>query len=208
MSLWSVLARRILPFSDAGLSDETRARLHELKSLPPEEMDTALNQLSPAEQKELARMVLRDRVDEAIEALRTCAACHELLSRGGYDPIAMLTEFRQNIGRVLWAQMDIDPKGLGGAQRGVGYGTWIRFGPREFLTGIGLPGLTIRESQVQVILHELGHAIGALPADGHDWRESLRNQERIARACVPAGYARITGQPLEELSKDSEQFFF
>lgn len=208
MSLWHVLARRILPFGDPGLTAERRARLHDLKALEPAEMDAALNDLSPAEQKELARIVLRERVDEAIETLRACATCRELLSRGGYDPIALLAEFRQNIGRAFWAQMDIDPQGLGGAQRGAGYNTWIRFGPREFLTGIGLPGLTIRESQVQVILHELGHAIGALPADGHDGRESLRNQERIARACLPAGYARITGQKAEDLSRHSEQFFF
>ena len=193
MSLWSVIARHVLPFSDApALSDEKQSQLRAYATLETaEELNAALDMLTPAERKELARIVLRARVDEAIATLRDCDSCRELLSRGGYNPVAMLEAFRGNIGRK-WAQMDIDPQGFGGAQRGAGFDTWIRFGPREFLTGIGLPGLTLRESQVQVILHELGHASGGLPSDGNDYEESYRNQQRIARACLPEAYARIS----------------
>src|ERR687886_424664 len=92
------------------------------------------------------------------------------------------------------------PGGGGGArrdpsQRGQGYETRIRFGPREFLTGLSLEGMTLAESQLQVILHELAHAAGdVIPPDGGNAPESVRNQHRITRACLPETYERIKGE--------------
>jgi hypothetical protein len=199
MGLWSVIARRVLPFG-GSLSEEARERLRHVAALDETEMIKALEGLQPVELRELARIVLRERVTDAIEVLRDCAPCRELLSDGGYDPIELLETFRHNIGR--WgAQMDIDESGLGGMQRGQGFDTRIRFGPREFLTGVSL-GLTLRESQIQVVLHELAHAAGdVIPPDGHSAEESVRNQERIARACLPEAYKRMKGQESEAVVK-------
>lgn len=141
---------------------------------------------SAREIKQLARSVLRLRADECIEILRTCATCHALLASGGYDPVHLLTYLRDSIGR-RGANMDIAPEGGGGAQRDQGYETWIRFGAREFLTGTSLAGMTVPESQRQVILHELAHAAGdVIPPDGGDPEESVRNQHRITRLCLHA----------------------
>ena len=191
MSLWGVITRRIFPSGESLPAGEEGTAPGEA------EMLKALDGLSTVELKELARVVLRERVGDAIEVLRTCAPCRELLSSGGYDPIELLDTFRGNIGR-RGAQMDVDESGGGGMQRGQGFGTRIRFGPREFLTGTSL-GMTPHESQLQVILHELAHAAGdVIPPDGHDAEESVRNQERIARACLPDAYARIKNQGSEE----------
>jgi len=154
----------------------------------------AIATLAPGELTELARVVLRERVGEAIGVLRDCAPCHDLLSGGGYDPIEMLLAFRERIGH-RGAQMDIDESGGGGSQRGQGFETWIRFGPINFLTSLSLDGMTLRESQVQVILHELAHAAGdVIPPDGGNPPESVRNQQRITRACLPETYERISRQ--------------
>lgn len=201
MSLWSVIARRALGgiFTDEGsssLNEEEMARLKDL-ALQAEtgaEIEEALAALTPFEIKELARSVLRERAGEAIEILQRCEPCRTLLASGGYDPVELLQALRDNIGRRN-AQMDIDESGRGGSQRGQGFDTRIRFGPREFLTGTSLDGMTLRESQLQVILHELAHAAGdVIPPDGDDWRESVRNQQRIARACLPETYERIGQQ--------------
>ena len=166
-------------------------RLRHFASLDETELRARITELSPAEIKELARIVLRERIGEAIEVLQNCPPCRELLSGGGYDPVALLQTFRGRVGRRD-AQMDIDPQGGGGSQRGQGYETWIRFGPCEFLTGLSLDGMTVRESQLQVILHELAHAAGdVIPPDGGNPAESVRNQHRITRACLPETYERI-----------------
>ena len=166
-------------------------RLQHFASLDEADLRARLTELSAVELKELARIVLRERIGEAIEVLRNCPPCHELLSGGGYDPVALLQTFRAGVGRRD-AQMDIDPQGGGGSQRGQGSETWIRFGPREFLTGLSLDGMTVRESQIQVILHELAHAAGdVIPPDGGNPGESVRNQHRITRACLPETYKRI-----------------
>lgn len=160
----------------------------------PDEVRKTLAGCSPVDVREVARGVLRERIREAVELLRACEPCHTLLSGGGYDPVEMLTRFLERVGR-RGAQMDIDPRGCGGLQHGQGYETWIRFGPAEFLTGTSLAGMTVRESQLQVILHELAHAAGdVIPPDGGDAGESLRNQRRITRVCLPAAYQRIVDE--------------
>lgn len=198
MSLWSVLTRRGLgtlfaSVAPARLSHEELSRLRRiaLAEEPPLILE-AISGLSSAEVEELAREVLRERVGEAIQLLRDCAECRALLSRGGYDPLEMLEVFRARIGE-RGAQMDISEDGGGGSQRGQGFGTRIRFGPLNFLTGLSLGGMTLRESQLQVILHELAHAAGdVIPPDGGNPEESVRNQERITRACLPETYERIS----------------
>jgi hypothetical protein len=158
----------------------------------PSSILEAVEKLAPAELTELARVVLRERISDAIEVLRACAPCRDLLSGGGYDPVEMLLAFRERVGQ-RGAQMDIDESGGGGSQRGQGFETWIRFGPINFLTGLSLDGMTLRESQVQVILHELAHAAGdVIPPDGGNPPESYRNQQRITRACLPETYERIS----------------
>ncbi|HEX8097606.1 MAG TPA: hypothetical protein VF507_06200, partial [Pyrinomonadaceae bacterium] len=118
--------------------------------------------------------------------------CRALLSAGGYDPVELLSAFRERVG-LRGAQMDIDESGGGGSQRGQGWETEIRFGPMNFLTGLSLDGMTLRESQLQVILHELAHAAGdVIPPDGGNPAESVRNQERVTRACLPETYERIS----------------
>ena len=155
------------------------------------ELTEALSTLGPVELREVAREVLRVRSGEALEVLRGCAPCYELLASGGYDPVALLGKLRDTIGRPR-AQMDIDESGGGGSQRGQGLETHIRFGPTEFLTGTSLDGMSVRESQLQVILHELAHAAGdVIPPDGGNPAESVRNQQRITRACLPETYERI-----------------
>jgi hypothetical protein len=200
MSLWSVIARRVLwhvPSEDgpSPMSEEDGARLKRIARLDNQaEIEEAVGALSSSELKGLARGVLRERAGEAIEILRTCAPCRALLSGGGYDPVELLEALRGSIGRRD-AQMDIDESGHGGSQRGQGFETRIRFGPREFLTGISLDGMTVRESQLQVILHELAHAAGdVIPPDGGNAPESVRNQQRITRACLPETYERISSQ--------------
>ncbi len=156
----------------------------------------AISELSKTETKELARAVLRRRTDEAIEVLRACDSCRELLAGGGYDPIELLETLKNSIGKKA-AQMDIDASGRGGSQMGQGYETRIRFGPLNFLAGTSLDGMTVRESQIQVILHELAHAAGdVIPPDGGNPAESLRNQQRITRACLPETYERIGSQKI------------
>jgi hypothetical protein len=200
MSLWSVMARRVL----GGLVSKDRGsrpdegelmRLRETAlSGEPSLILEAIQTLSHGELTELARVVLRERIFDAIEVLRDCAPCRDLLSGGGYDPVAMLLAFRERVGH-RGAQMDIDESGGGGSQRGQGFETLIRFGPINFLTGLSLDGMTLRESQVQVILHELAHAAGdVIPPDGGNPQESVRNQQRITRACLPETYERIRSQ--------------
>jgi hypothetical protein len=177
----------------ARLDEGELMRLKEmaLSGEPPAILE-AIETLAPGELTQLARVVLRERIFDAIEGLRDCAPCRELLSGGGYDPIAMLLAFSERIGQ-RGAQMDIDESGGGGSQRGQGFETWIRFGPINFLTGLSLDGMTLRESQVQVILHELAHAAGdVIPPDGGNPQESVRNQQRITRACLPETYERIS----------------
>lgn len=158
------------------------------------EIKEAVGLLSAEELRELAREVLRERASEAVETLQTCAPCYELLSGGGYDPVALLETLRDSIG-TRGAQMDIDESGGGGSQRGQGYETCIRFGPNQFLTGTSLNGMTVRESQLQVILHELAHSAGdVIPPDCNNPSESMRNQHRITRACLPETYERIKVQ--------------
>jgi hypothetical protein len=198
MSLWSIITGRGLGriFPGAGLKRLSDAEMMRLKHVAmreePEAIREALEGLSPAEVKQLARGVLGERVGEAIDLLRQCSSCHELLSSGGYDPLEMLELFRTRIGQ-RGAQMDIDESGGGGSQRDQGFQTRIRFGPINFLTGLSLPGMTLRESQLQVILHELAHAAGdVIPPDGGNPQESQRNQRRITRACLPETYERIS----------------
>ena len=149
-------------------------------------------------------MVLRVRVGEAINLLRGCEPCYQLLSGGGYDPVELLETLRASIGEAD-AQMDIDESGRGGSQRGQGFETRIRFGPQEFLTGTSLDGMTIHESQLQVILHELAHAAGdVIPPDGGNAAQSMRNQHRITRACLPEIYERINAQGSESGIQKSE----
>jgi hypothetical protein len=192
MSFESIM-RRIFFKRESSRPDEAeRARLREL-ALTREGalIGEAVSELEPEELTELAREVLRVRASEALELLLTCAPCYALLSGGGYDPVALLETLRASIGR-RGAQMDINESGRGGSQRGQGYETEIRFGPREFLTGTALDGMTVRESQLQVILHELAHAAGdVIPPDGGNPAESVRNQHRITRACLPEVYERI-----------------
>jgi hypothetical protein len=159
----------------------------------PASVRVALAGCSARELKRCARSMLRLRADECIGILRDCGSCYALLTAGGYDPVPLLTYLRGSIGRH-GARMDIDMAGGGGVERDQGYETWIRFGPLEFLIGTSLPGMTIRESQQQVILHELAHAAGdVIPPDGNNPAESLRNQRRITRACLPDVYRRIIG---------------
>ena len=154
----------------------------------PSSVRAAIEGCSASELKRIARSMLSLRTDECIEILRACASCHALLAAGGYDPIHLLTYLRASVGR-RGANMDIAPEGGGGAQRDQGYETWIRFGAREFLTGTSLAGMTVPESQRQVILHELAHAAGdVIPPDGGNPAGSVRNQHRITRACLPAAY--------------------
>ena len=198
MSLWSVIIRRAL--GNVSNKEEVTSRLcaNEIERLAeialqdePVELERTLELLNEVEIKELAREVLRERAREALEVLRNCASCRKLLSSGGYDPVRLLETLRENIGRSE-AQMDIDESGCGGSQRGQGFETCIRFGPREFLLGRSLDGMTVRESQIQVILHELGHAAGdVIPPDGNNAAESVRNQHRITRTCLPETYERI-----------------
>lgn len=197
MSLWSVIAQRVLGRAVVGrkFTRLTEAEMARLKTIALADdagrAGEAFNALAPVELREVAREVLRERAGEAIEVLRRCEPCYALLSSGGYDPIHLLEKLRDNIGRPF-AQMDIDESGRGGSQRGQGYETHIRFGPREFLTGTSLDGMSVRESQLQVILHELAHAAGdVIPPDGGSPAESVRNQERITRACLPETYERI-----------------
>ncbi|HEY0006103.1 MAG TPA: hypothetical protein VGB17_15090 [Pyrinomonadaceae bacterium] len=198
MSLWSVLTRRGLGrlFSGSGrsrLSEEEFSRLRRIALADdPALISQAIGNLSAEEVRELAREVLRERIGEAMSTLRDCDSCRELLSSGGHAPIEMLEEFRLRIGQ-RGAQMDIDEEGGGGSQRGQGLRTRIRFGPANFLTGLSLSGMTLRESQLQVILHELAHAAGnVIPPDGGNPQESVRNQQRITRACLPETYERIS----------------
>jgi hypothetical protein len=206
MSLWSVIARRIFPKTKASRVGEVE-RAH-LKSIALADDEAKIKEtvaaLAPEELRALAREVLRERAGEAVEVLRTCAPCHELLSGGGYDPVALLETLSRSIGHAR-ARMDIDESGGGGSQRGQGYETHIRFGPREFLTGTSLDGMTLRESQLQVILHELAHAAGdVIPPDGGNAAESMRNQHRITRACLPETYERINAQNSEHRIQNSE----
>ncbi len=200
MSLWSFISERILRRGNFGSSESglNEAELERLTDLALSSDENSLREatalLEPADLKIPAREILRIRSADAVELLRGCEPCRSLLSSGGYDPIALLEEFREKIGQRL-AQMDIDESGRGGSQRGQGRRTRIRFGPREFLTGTALEGMTIRESQLQVILHELAHAAGdVIPPDGGNWEESVRNQHRITRACLPETYERIRTQ--------------
>jgi hypothetical protein len=195
MSLWSVIAQRIL--GSAAVSRLSEAEIAELTSIAltkdEAELKKALSTLGPVELREVAREVLRVRSGEALKVLQDCAPCYDLLASGGYDPVALLGKLRDNIGRPF-AQMDIDASGGGGSQRRQGFKTRIRFGPGEFLTGTSLDGMTVRESQLQVILHELAHAAGdVIPPDGGNPAESVRNQQRITRACLPETYERIKG---------------
>ncbi|MBV9957768.1 MAG: hypothetical protein JO360_05070 [Acidobacteria bacterium] len=192
MSFESIVRRIFFKRESSRLSEAKRTRLTKLAlTLEGAELEEAVSGLEPAELTELAREVLRVRAVEALELLRTCEPCYALLSGGGYEPVALLDALRESIGR-RGAQMDIDVSGQGGSQRGQGYGTEIRFGPREFLTGTSLDGMTVRESQLQVILHELAHAAGdVIPPDGGNPAESVRNQHRITRACLPEVYERI-----------------
>ncbi len=197
MSLWDTIARRalknIFPSKEmAAAKKEAPALLEQIAALDdPAAIHEVIANLSKREIKELARGVLRQRTDEAIEVLRTCDSCHELLAGGGYDPIELLETLRDSIGEKS-AQMDIDASGRGGSQMGQGYDTRIRFGPVNFLAGTSLDGMTVRESQIQVILHELAHAAGdVIPPDGNNPAESLRNQQRLTRACLPETYERI-----------------
>jgi hypothetical protein len=196
-----MIARRAMGriFSGDKTSGLKKEELADVKSIAtlgsdPAEIARALAPLSPLELKHLARNVLWERAGEAIDLLRDCATCRELLSEGGYDPVELLETLRDSIGQPD-AQMDIDESGLGGSQRGQGLETRIRFGPLEFLTGTSLAGMTVRESQLQVILHELAHAAGdVIPPDGGNPQESMRNQHRITRACLPETYERIDSQ--------------
>lgn len=159
-----------------------------------DEIEAALAGINSRELTRLARAMLWHRAGECIELLRERPSCSELLASGGYDPIDLLTHLRLGIGR-RGANMDIAPEGRGGAQRDQGYETWIRFGAREFLIGTALASMSVPESQRQVILHELAHAAGdVIPPDGGDPQESVRNQHRITRACLPDVYRRITGE--------------
>ncbi len=188
-------------------SDLSRLAQIALKEDDPTRLIEILDSLSTAQTKELARSVLRERAREAIEILESCEPCRNLLSGGGYDPVDLLATLRDSIGRKKkGAQMDIDASGGGGSQRDQGYETWIRFGPREFLTGLSLDGMTLRESQLQVILHELAHAAGdVIPPDGGNAEESLRNQQRITRACLPEVYERIRKEKTAARSQESEE---
>lgn len=200
MSLWSVMAKRVLGgsfSSDKGpglaASEMERLTLIALTG-DPVSVGEAIRELTARELTELARVVLRERINDAVEVLRACASCRDLLSGGGYDPVEMLLAFRGRVGERD-AQMDIDESGGGGSQRGQGFETWIRFGPANFLTGLSLDGMTLRESQLQVVLHELAHAAGdVIPPDGGNPQESVRNQQRVTRACLPETYERISGQ--------------
>jgi len=215
MSLWSVLARRalknIFPSNemaiakkDSSIKDTSMLIERLLAFDDPASIHEAIANLSKLEIKELAREVLRKRADEAIEVLQTCDSCHELLAGGGYDPIELLETLRNSIGEKS-AQMDIDASGRGGSQMGQGYETRIRFGPVNFLAGTSLDGMTVRESQIQVILHELAHAAGdVIPPDGNNPEESLRNQHRVTRACLPETYERIGRQYSGVRSQESE----
>ena len=159
-----------------------------------DEIEAALAETDARGLTRLARAMLWHRAGECIELLRECSSCSELLASGGYDPVHLLTHLRSGIGRRE-ANMDIAPEGRGGAQRDQGYGTWIRFGAREFLTGTALAGMSVPESQRQVILHELAHAAGdVIPPDGGDPQESVRNQHRITRLCLPDVYRRTTDE--------------
>ncbi len=215
MSLWNIIARRALkkifpsnempaakkdaPIKDAPLLLERLIALDD-----PASIHEAIADLSKREIKELAREVLRKRADDAIEVLRTCDSCHELLAGGGYDPIELLETLRNSIGEKS-AQMDIDASGRGGSQMGQGYKTRIRFGPINFLAGTSLDGMTVRESQIQVILHELAHAAGdVIPPDGNNPAESQSNQHRITRACLPETYERIGRQYSGVRGQESE----
>ncbi len=210
MSLWNVIARRLSGFaapvkeasrlSEAALAELTSAALNKDEA----EIKESLASLAPEELREVAREVLRVRAGEALEILSNCQPCHELLSGGGYNPLALLATLRESIGQPS-AQMDIDESGRGGSQRGQGYETHIRFGPREFLTGTSLAGMTVRESQLQVILHELAHVAGdVIPPDGGNAAESVRNQQRITRACLPETHERIKDENSEDKTPDSE----
>ncbi|MFN2455893.1 MAG: hypothetical protein ABR577_16915 [Pyrinomonadaceae bacterium] len=197
MSLWSVIAKRALGNifngnESAAVKKNTQALLDRVAAMDDASLiREAIGDLSASEIKELARGVLRLRAEEALEILRACDSCRELLSSGGYDPVHLLETLSNSIGAKS-AQMDIDASGRGGSQRDQGYDTRIRFGPREFLTGTSLDGMTVRESQLQVILHELAHAAGdVIPPDGNNPDESQRNQQRITRACLPDVYERI-----------------
>jgi hypothetical protein len=195
MNWWSFITRRIFLSKPSSLSESEMARLLEIALADDEaRIRESVAALAPDELRELAREVLRVRASEAIDLLLTCAPCHQLLSGGGYDPAALLESLRASIGRG-GAQMDIAESGGGGSQRGQGYKTQIRFGPREFLTGTALDGMTIRESQLQVVLHELAHAAGdVIPPDGGNAAESVRNQHRITRACLSEVYERISAE--------------
>ena len=200
MSLWSVIAGRLFSSREGSSMNEAEmARLKEIALAGDEaEIKEAVSTLAPEAVKELAREVLRVRVGEAIDLLRGCAPCYQLLSGGGYDPVALLETLRASIGEA-GAQMDIDESGRGGSQRGQGFETRIRFGPQEFLTGTSLDGMNVHESQLQVILHELAHAAGdVIPPDGGNAAESMRNQHRITRACLPEIYERIKMKKTED----------
>jgi hypothetical protein len=206
MSLWSVIAGRLLSGrAGSRMGEAEMVRLKEIALADDEaEIKEAVATLAPGALKELAREVLRVRVGEAVELLRGCAPCYQLLSGGGYDPVALLETLRASIGEA-GAQMDIDESGRGGSQRGQGFETRIRFGPQEFLTGTSLDGMTVHESQLQVILHELAHAAGdVIPPDGGNAAESMRNQHRITRACLPEIYERINGENSGHRTQDSE----
>lgn len=198
MSWWRIFFKR----KSSSLSDGELSRLTDIALADDAaRIEESLTALAPHALRELAREVLRVRASEAIDLLRECASCHQLLSGGGYDAAALLETLRASIGKS-GAQMDIAESGGGGSQRGQGYDTRIRFGPREFLTGTALDGMTIRESQLQVILHELAHAAGdVIPPDGGNAAESVRNQHRITRACLPEVYERIA------VSVARERFF-
>jgi hypothetical protein len=169
----------------------------------PASIHEAIANLSKLEIKELAREVLRKRADEAIEVLQTCDSCHELLAGGGYDPIELLETLRNSIGenqrnghrrqRARWLA------------NGTGLRNTHTLWPVNFLAGTSLDGMTVRESQIQVILHELAHAAGdVIPPDGNNPEESLRNQHRVTRACLPETYERIGRQYSGVRSQESE----
>ncbi len=212
MSLWSVITRRALKNIFPGENVATAPKSEPLAPLleialtgDAAAINEAIADLPSVELKQLAREVLRVRAGEAIEILRSCESCRELLSGGGYDAIELLGTLADNIG-ARSAQMDIAASGRGGSQRDQGFNTRIRFGPREFLTGTSLDGMSVRESQLQVILHELAHAAGdVIPPDGGNPEESVRNQQRITRACLPEVYERIGRRQYSEVrSQESE----
>src|SRR4051794_9900223 len=112
MSWWSFITRRIFGGGKASsLSESEMARLLEIALADDEaQLRESVAALEPRELRGVAREVLRVRASEAIDLLRTCAPCHQLLSGGGYDPAALLETLRASIGRA-GAQVDIAESG-------------------------------------------------------------------------------------------------